>query len=387
MDTQHELVFSLSYPVQVAVMGMMLAATFILVLHLCFTAGYHFPLNKLNFALQLVSTLCLLASQAATLGVQLRELHLFSQHWPHMFPYIAYRLPRTESWSTVKTVMFILLEATYSITVHATYIEFLMLLYPSKLERGLILWFLGPFALVQAGMYFADLAPSDDDKTQDLFDAIMNICDSSLALMYLSGLFIWGGLLNWRRAWRTDGSTAAFGIATLSVATCKTVVSFVHIGYDRAYWFRMLSATFSNWQCWLGFWWWVSAGMGIGEYEDRLRAREKKAPARRRWRSRRLSRENTQDASHTEGESLPPPSNADSAPWPVRMSRRLAQHTPRVVRRRIEYLSRVHSRAVSDAAMQQAAAYVKVFAPGTFDLTTRSELLRKFLLKDRTVYE
>ena len=37
-----------------------------------------------------------------------------------------------------------------------------------------------------------------------------------------------------------------------------------------------MTATFKNWQNWLGFWWWVSAGMGIGEYEDHLRATEKR---------------------------------------------------------------------------------------------------------------
>ena len=137
-----------------------------------------------------------------------------------------------------------------------------MLIFPSKLERSLIFWMLGPMALVQAGMFFADFARFNDFKTIDLADALVNICDASLALLYTSGLLIWGGFVNWRRAWRTDGSTAAFGISVLVVAVCKTVVSFVHIAYDRAYWIRLLSATFTNWQCWLGFWWWVSAGMG-----------------------------------------------------------------------------------------------------------------------------
>ena len=148
--------------------------------------------------------------------------------------------------------------------MQANYIQFLMLIFPSKLERSLIFWMLGPMALVQAGMFFADFAKFNDFKTIDLADALVNICDASLALLYTSGLLIWGGFVNWRRAWRTDGSTAAFGIAVLVVAVCKTVVSFVHIAYDRAYWIRLLSATFTNWQCWLGFWWWVSAGMGIG---------------------------------------------------------------------------------------------------------------------------
>ena len=241
MNTEHELVFALSYPVQVSVAGMTTAFMVLLALHQCFTAAYHFPLDPLNFVLQLVSSIVYVVYHGATLGVQLRELDEFSHRWPHMFPYMAYRLPRYGHWTTVQMVFFILAEALASLLAHAAHIQFLMLLFPSKLERRLIFWLLGPFVLIETGLFFVDLVPPDHVKVLDLSDAMMNICDSSLALLYMSGLLVWGGLVNWRRAWRADGSTAAFGVAALLVALCKTVVSFVHIGYDRVYWLRLMT--------------------------------------------------------------------------------------------------------------------------------------------------
>lgn len=389
MNTEHELVFALSYPVQVSVAGMTTAFMVLLALHQCFTAAYHYPLDPLNFVLQLVSSIVYVVYHAATLGVQLRELDQFSHHWPYMFPYMAYRLPRYGHWTTVQMVFFILAEALASLLAHAAHIQFLMLLFPSKLERRLIFWLLGPFVLIETGLFFVDLVPPDHVKVLDLSDAMMNICDSSLALLYMSGLLVWGGLVNWRRAWRADGSTAAFGVAALLVALCKTVVSFVHIGYDRVYWLRLMTATFTNWQNWLGFWWWVSAGMGIGEYEDRLRATEKR---RRRTGQRPASladggsedveMRSIRSAAHAPEHAL----HSHSAPWTVRALERLVSRAPSLIRRRFEYLRRSHNRAVSDQAMKQAALYARVVVPRSLSFLTRSNVVHRMLLKDRTVY-
>lgn len=389
MNTEHELVFALSYPVQVSMAGMTTAFMVLLALHQCFTAAYHYPLDPLNFVLQLVSSIVYVVYHAATLGVQLRELDQFSHHWPYMFPYMAYRLPRYGHWTTVQMVFFILAEALASLLAHAAHIQFLMLLFPSKLERRLIFWLLGPFVLIETGLFFVDLVPPDHVKVLDLSDAMMNICDSSLALLYMSGLLVWGGLVNWRRAWRADGSTAAFGVAALLVALCKTVVSFVHIGYDRVYWLRLMTATFTNWLNWLGFWWWVSAGMGIGEYEDRLRATEKR---RRRTGQRPASladggsedveMRSIRSAAHAPEHA----SHSHSAPWTVRALERLVSRAPSLIRRRFEYLRRSHNRAVSDQAMKQAALYARVVVPRSLSFLTRSNVVHRMLLKDRTVY-
>lgn len=288
--------FALSYPVQAAVGGIVFAFITSLMFHILFTSAYHYPLNRVNFLLQVVSTLFMWIFLSATLAMTLQDLYNFAQSWPYMFPYLAFSIPHRRDWNAVQIAFWDILSAFASLSAHVrlnvylyqiTHIQFLTLLFPSRLEKLLIFWILGPLALIQAGMEFSDFSPPDDYKTHDLADAIVNICDSSLALLYMLSILIWGCLVNWRRAWRLDGSTAAFGAFTIAVALFKTVVSFVHIGYDRLYWMRDFSAAFTNWQSWLGFWWWVSSGMGIGEYEDQVRRIERKK-ARKARRQRKL---------------------------------------------------------------------------------------------------
>lgn len=265
-------------------------------------------------------------------------------------------------------------------------------------------------------MCFGSLASNDDIKALDLSDAIMNICDSSLALLYMSGLLIWGGLVNWRRAWRGDGSTAVFGAFAIAVSLCKTVISFVHIGYDRVYWMRDVSTVFTIWQSWLGFWWWVSAGMGIGEYADRLRAKERRA--RREQQQHRSSKATSTsavqrmlhrgseadvaetpglaglarsqsealDLSHSSSSDHSPHtylSTTESAPWTIRLVRRLGSLAPGAVQRRFEYLRSVHSSAINRAAVNQAASYARVMQ----SWMPSSDLLRRLRLQDKTLYE
>ena len=116
-----------------------------------------------------------------------------------------------------------------------TNIQYLTLLFPSRLEAKLILWMLGPLALIQAGFSFSDLAPLDNVKVRDLGDSIGNICQSSLGLLYTTALFIWGVCVNWRRAWRTDGGTAWFGALSLLIASSYTVMSFLYIAFNRTW--------------------------------------------------------------------------------------------------------------------------------------------------------
>lgn len=138
---------------------------------------------------------------------------------------------------------------------------------------------LGPLALVASAMQFTNLSDDADYKTSDLGDAIRNICNSTLTLLYMSALFIWGFLVNRRRAWRTDGGTALFGVGAVSLGLLNTIISFVEIKFDRLWWLPDIGWTLTIWQSWLGFWWWVGSGMGIGEVEDRA---ERLAKRRRR---------------------------------------------------------------------------------------------------------
>jgi len=80
-------------------------------------------------------------------------------------------------------------------------------------------------------------------------------------------LFIWGLYINRRRAWRTDGGTAAFGAGALVLAVGGTAVNFLEVKVDGLEWLNHLLWAIILWQSWVGWWWWVGAGMGIGEVE------------------------------------------------------------------------------------------------------------------------
>lgn len=122
----------------------------------------------------------------------------------------------------------------------------------------------------------------------DLGDAIRNTANSSLTLLYTFALFIWGFSLNRSRAWRTDGGTATFGILALMLGVLGTAVNFVEIREDRMRWLPGVVTCVLLWQSWVGFWWWVGAGMWTGEAEDVERREKKKV---RRAEAKRLKKE------------------------------------------------------------------------------------------------
>jgi hypothetical protein len=80
-------------------------------------------------------------------------------------------------------------------------------------------------------------------------------------------LVIWGFFVNRRRAWRTDGGTAAFGFGAMVLAAISTSGNFVAVAEDGIDWLQHLLFAAILWQTWLGWWWWVGSGMGIGEVE------------------------------------------------------------------------------------------------------------------------
>ena len=269
--------FAFSMPAQIVVDGINIALISVLVIHLLFTVQYHFPLSRKNFYLQISSSLMLLISLSVTLHIILDMLEHESQRYPFMFPYIGIQLPPgDDSWTKVQEVFFLLMRAITTALIHITHIQFLTLLFPSALEARLILWMLGPLAIINSGMEFTGLADDGDAKTNDLGDAIRNICNSTLTLLYTTALLIWGLLVNRRRAWRAGGGTAAFGGGSVGLALINTAISFTEIKYDRLWWLPNVCWTLTIWQSWLGFWWWVSSGMGIGEVEDRQERLERK---------------------------------------------------------------------------------------------------------------
>lgn len=270
--------FIWSMPVQVLLGGICLALAFVLGIHLAFTGRYHYPLSKTNFILQCFTSLCLLVSTSSDLGVLLTTVSARSTKFPYMLPYVNMEIPPpTGEWSSARVGCYTILQATVAFAIHTTHIQFLTLLYPSHLERRLVLWMLGPLAVCSAALLFSDLAPFDNAKAIDLSDAFRNICNSTLYLLYLCALLIWGLLVNRRRAWRTDGGTAIFGMGASGLAFVTSMLSFLSIKWDRLWWLPQIGFTLTAWQSWLGFWWWVGAGMGIGEVEDREMRSAKRA--------------------------------------------------------------------------------------------------------------
>lgn len=167
-----------------------------------------------------------------------------------------------------------------------THIQFLTLLFPSKLEKRLIYTTLVPLAILAAVMQL--LRVSARHKLYETVVAVQNICNATLSLLFTGSLFIWGLLVNRRNAWRTDGGTAAFGIGALTLAPMSTAVAFLYVPTKEQYtWMPQLMWAIILWQSFLGWWWWVGAGMGVGEVDDLLYREEKRKQKRAQRSTRR----------------------------------------------------------------------------------------------------
>lgn len=209
-----------------------------------------------------------------------------------------------DSWSKVGLGAWLFLQALSILVMHATHIQFLTMLFPSALEARLILGllgaphsragsplthpshFAGPLAVISSFLTFTDL--SSVPAVGDLGDAIRNTANSTLTLLYTLAIFIWGLTLNRARAWRTDGGTAAFGIIALILGVTGTAINFLEVKEDRMRWLPDVISCVLLWQSWMGFWWWVGAGMWTGEAEDVNRKEER---ARRKEDKKRQRRE------------------------------------------------------------------------------------------------
>ncbi|KAF8627637.1 hypothetical protein AX15_004331 [Amanita polypyramis BW_CC] len=231
-----------------------------------------------------------------------------SQRWPYMLSYLAVNVPPLDvttnavaDWNTIEKATWLLMNASTSGLIQITHIHFLSLLYPSRLEKRLILTLLVPLALVAAVMQLIPIQGIDPhNKTILVASALQNICNATLSLLFTVALFIWGLLVNRRQAWRTDGGTAVFGTAALSLAVISTALNFVYVDREAEYvWMPGLLWAVVLWQSFLGWWWWIGAGSGSGllstsdasELEERLRRQEKRENRRREAKeSRRMTR-------------------------------------------------------------------------------------------------
>ncbi|KAL4064242.1 hypothetical protein V8B97DRAFT_2010897 [Scleroderma yunnanense] len=293
---QYKPPFAQSLPVQILTTGIVLTLTVVLLLHLIFTAQYHWPLARLNFVLQLTGVITLLASLIATLYVILRSTMQESEHWPYMLSYIAVDMPKMSSnstlnstdptvlyqhqWSFAEMATWTAMNATTSVIIQITHVHFLTLLYPSDLEAKLIMFTLGPLAVISAVMQLLPLVAGPQSMT--IAEDTRNVCNAALSLLFASALLIWGFVFNRRRAWRTDGGTAAFGVGSIILALISTVLNFVYIPKQDQYaWMPKLTWAVVLWQGFLGWWWWAGSGMGIREVEEMLVKEQKKQQKRK----------------------------------------------------------------------------------------------------------
>ncbi|KAF5321259.1 hypothetical protein D9619_001660 [Psilocybe cf. subviscida] len=291
--------FVRSLPVQIMLTGVVLTLVAVLFIHLMFTAQYHWPLAPVNYILQLSGVTTLLISLIATIHVVLSAAFTESEGWPYMLSYIAVNVPpldidlndENEGWTPVERATWLVMNACTSGLIQITHIQFLTLLYPSKLESRLIFALLGPLAVVAAIMQLLSMSTSETVNRLSL--DIRNVCNASLSLLFTLALFIWGVFVNRKQAWRTDGGTAVFGAAALSLAVISTALNVLYVHKEQEFaWLPGLMWAVVLWQSFLGWWWWVGAGSGGGyteeeSMEDKLRREAKRERRKKEAKERR----------------------------------------------------------------------------------------------------
>lgn len=135
---------------------------------------------------------------------------------------------------------------------------------------------------------------SGSTSANNIASAVRNVCNAALSLLFTLGLFIWGLLVNRKKAWRTDGGTAVFGCASLSLAVVSTALNFLYVHKEEEFvWLPGLMWAVVLWQSFLGWWWWVGAGSSGGysmedeRIEEKLRREAKRQARKKEARERR----------------------------------------------------------------------------------------------------
>ena len=104
----------------ILLLGITLTLTAVLIIHLIFTAQYHWPLAPVNCILQMSAVTTLLVSCIATLHVVLSSTVNQSMVWPYMLDYVAVDIPplddkdSTTDWAMGELAAWLLMNATTS---------------------------------------------------------------------------------------------------------------------------------------------------------------------------------------------------------------------------------------------------------------------------------
>ncbi|KAI0717466.1 hypothetical protein C8Q72DRAFT_786996, partial [Fomitopsis betulina] len=199
--------------------GTVLTLSAVLFIQLLFTAQYHWPLAPVNFVLQLAAVFMLLVNATVSTHIVFKAVDAESRSWPYMLNYVAVDIPPSPpvylNWPSADLTAWFLMTATCVGLIQITHIQFLTLLFTSKLEKHLIYITLVPLAILAAVMQL--LRISARHKLYESVVAVQTICNATLSLLFTGLLFIWGLLVNRRNAWCTDGGTAAFWIGALTL--------------------------------------------------------------------------------------------------------------------------------------------------------------------------
>ncbi|KAF8132225.1 hypothetical protein K438DRAFT_1734420 [Mycena galopus ATCC 62051] len=304
--------FARSLPIQILLTGVVLTLVAVLFIHLIFTAQYHWPLAPVNYVLQISGVGTLLISLVATLHIVLDATQRESAQWPYMLSYIAVNIPPSDNstycWTVTQKATWLVMSASTSGLIQITHIQFLTLLYPSRLEARLIFALLGPLALVAAIMQLIPISgsglpgpggtcsPSSSSSSVNSFaSAVRNVCNATLSLLFTTALIIWGMLVKRKDAWRTDGGTAAFGCGAVALALISTALNFLYVPREEEYmWLPGLMWAVVLWQSFLGWWWWVGSGSEPVFTEKELARMAKRAARKKDAKERR--KENKQRA-------------------------------------------------------------------------------------------
>ncbi|KZT29604.1 hypothetical protein NEOLEDRAFT_1127313 [Neolentinus lepideus HHB14362 ss-1] len=262
--------FTRSLPVQILLTGVIFTLLSLLMIQLLFTARHHWYLSPGNYILQVCGVATLGTSLAAAMYKILSVTASESEVWPYMLSYLSVDIPPLRSdngWQTAELAAWLLMNGLTSALIQMVHIHFITLLFPNRLVKSLVFAMLVPLAVLHA---VVQVLPIWSNPTViALAPYVSSICSATLSLLFTFLLIIWAFFVNRKQAWRTEGGTAAFGVAAMALSILMTVLAFVYIPHKDQYeWYPELLHAVMMWQSYVGWWWWVGAGVSVGTYPE-----------------------------------------------------------------------------------------------------------------------
>jgi hypothetical protein len=119
---EYQPAYTYSMPTQLLILGIVLTLLTVLLLHLLFTAKYHYPLAPCNFIL--LFSAVILTQLSTIILVILTNIYLFnrSRYWPFMFDYIEVTMPMTD-WNVVPLAGWYIMQGAVTFLAHVSLIS------------------------------------------------------------------------------------------------------------------------------------------------------------------------------------------------------------------------------------------------------------------------